>query len=741
VTGSRSVRGSALAVGAGIVVLAATAHAEDSKLRILGAHGAAATVTRVSTTAAVQHTLVIQSQANESLTVAVDVGPLVDTKGISSEASAKLNGSADRSVEVPPLGAIPLSVTATLPVVGEYTSEITLSHAGTRQLARLVVNRTIEPLPVTVLALDPVRGEASTFGKSSAALEIALEETSGREIVLETFELVAFAIKAGTAKYQADATLELGTRAPRDPKTRQLVLATHKTLRVPIALGEIEGAGEYTGTIRIGAPGKKPVDQAFTLALRESRWTAFGFLFLGSVLAMLLQWATTELRPRLTIERRLAVVARQIKQRMRDPAGDDEEHKVLEQLSQAVEAQLEVMRSRTAANGDAAVVLLETRRELADAWIARHRQLKGIEPPEVRDEVGPVLEAARAEITSGVATAESLRARRQELEQLPGVAQRAVKQALKTRIDAMRTSVEAASVDPSRAMGPAMSAQVTPLLDEATRMLDKPDLAAPLRMYNEARKLWLVLLLDDLEAALAAPAPAGFDPPEWQAMVGSIAPDLEEARKRILDDPDAALRRYRSAQARYLAALASGLMRAIADAQDRIAASSRDPAVKAKLAAELTTAATDAAAARLAASTGKLDEAYPAIERAQMVLQRVKPVAKTLGDSVAEDRRSPLTIMGKVTDLRMVAGELSSFEPIASRTRWIDLISLAATMLGIVVAALVGLTMLWEPNHTWGGSGSYISAVLWGLGLHGATVSGANAVAEKLFGKRAESSP
>src|SRR6185295_799956 len=173
-----------------------------------GAQGAWSTVTRVSTTAAVNHALVLTSLAHDPIAVTVDVGPFVDPKGVSIPASTTLDGAPGRAVTLPPLGTAALAITATLPGEAEYTSEISLSYGETHQLAHLTVVRAAEPLAVTIRPLDPLRAEALPFWTTSASLDVVLEETAGRTTALETFTLISFAAKAGDAKHQVQAHLE-----------------------------------------------------------------------------------------------------------------------------------------------------------------------------------------------------------------------------------------------------------------------------------------------------------------------------------------------------------------------------------------------------------------------------------------------------------------------------------------------------------------------------------------------------
>src|SRR5207247_4225663 len=66
----------------------------------------------------------------------------------------------------------------------------------------------------------------------------------------------------------------------------------------------------------------------------------------------------------------------------------------------------------------------------------------------------------------------------------------------------------------------------------------------------------------------------------------------------------------------------------------------------------------------------------------------------------------------------------------AQRLRTIDT---AVSVAALVIAGVLGVSLLWVPNNTWGLPADWIAAMLWGLGLHqvaGAAFEGATAMVE-----------
>jgi hypothetical protein len=55
-----------------------------------------------------------------------------------------------------------------------------------------------------------------------------------------------------------------------------------------------------------------------------------------------------------------------------------------------------------------------------------------------------------------------------------------------------------------------------------------------------------------------------------------------------------------------------------------------------------------------------------------------------------------------------------------------------------IAAVILGLTLLWVNDATWGGTADYLTAILWGLGLHqiaGAVFPGVGGLTQQLTGQ------
>jgi hypothetical protein len=99
---------------------------------------------------------------------------------------------------------------------------------------------------------------------------VGLQETSGRAIQLKV-ELTSFAAKEGAANYSAGGEFEPDAHGSR---TKEVSIQGNQVLAVLLVIQNIDGGGEYTGTLHISADRMSPIAKRFTLVLREPRRTA-----------------------------------------------------------------------------------------------------------------------------------------------------------------------------------------------------------------------------------------------------------------------------------------------------------------------------------------------------------------------------------------------------------------------------------------------------------------------------------
>ena len=168
---------------------------------------------------------------------------------------------------VPALGAWSAHISAVLPAEGDYTGELIVGIGDTPVRVKLTITRASRNLDVEVLGVGPARARAGAWTASTATLILVLSEKTGRALTLDPPVVTTFERKGSDgARFQAPRRVTVDGRAPGP-----VALTPNGMSALALTFNSLDGAGEYTGTIRFSAPGSKPVDQDFTLDLRESQ--------------------------------------------------------------------------------------------------------------------------------------------------------------------------------------------------------------------------------------------------------------------------------------------------------------------------------------------------------------------------------------------------------------------------------------------------------------------------------------
>lgn len=704
----------------------------------------------VAEAAAVAVNVPIQSAAEQPVTASLQVGPFRDAAGrlypaaVSIlQAASGVQASAETAQEVkssslpshpltfPPMGALAVRIEATLAAEGEYTSDVVLVQGKQRDQLRVIVTRASRVLSVEIHGLDAVHGTASVGKPSVGELRLLLLETLGSDVELNPIVLTKLTRKAPDGG-QTQAPYQL--RIDGNPAA-PLRLTRNQPRSVVLGLEGLPGAGDYAGTVRVSAAGAKPVDQPFTLNLREPRGIALAAIFLGVLLSTLMRWLAQSFRPRLVDLRRTHLLSRELAELLADPARQPEESVVLRVLRRELVGIQIALDVGGATNATSALDLLELRRKLAVDWIQRRRQVEALRPASIRERFRAVVGGARDTILSQNATTEQVKAAHTTLSGLNTAIDTALQDELSVRIAELRKSLDALTARPASQLAVLAPAALRGLLDEAER--EKKNLARALELYDQAQRAWTSFLLDDLAAVADAPAPLGLTGDQWGALAERLKADLAAAQMVLADDPEAAVRRYNGALAQYVATVSDGLRRALDGLRARIAEKADDDQQKAAV-AMVDEAAAAIAQARTELSGGRVQAAAGFLT---MALER----AAAAGRSITRSNRSALSTDAPTTSATVlhpapVLADSRSPDLIASdralgaASRAIDRVDLFMFAIAASVATILGVTVLWTPNPSWGGWDDRIVAILWGLGVHQFTFAGLPGLADRLRG-------
>ena len=242
---------------------------------------------------------------------------------------------------------------------------------------------------------------------------------------------------ADGARFQAAPDLSIAGASSR------IAIGPNSTTPLALTFSGLRGAGEYTGTIRFSAPGSKPVDQDFTLNLRESQWIAFLTIALGVIVSALLKSLGQNIRPRLVQTRRAQLLVREIDELMSVPDRAPVEQAVLRSLRRSVVAVLLDLDGGPVDGVSDRLDRLNARRALAAVWLVRRGEVETLRPAALRDRFRTVLEQAQALIVDDAAAAAAVTTMDAELRELPARMNEAVRTELVAGIAALRESLNA----------------------------------------------------------------------------------------------------------------------------------------------------------------------------------------------------------------------------------------------------------------------------------------------------------
>ena len=645
--------------------------------------------------------------------------------------------SAQLPLVVPALGAWSAHVSAVLPAEGDYTGDLIVGAGDTPLRVKLTITRASRNLDVEVLGVGPARGRAGAWTASTATLNLVLAEKTGRALTLDPPVVTTFERKGSDgARFQAPRRVTIDGRAPGP-----IALTPNGMSALALTFDSLDGAAEYTGTIRFSAPGSKPVDHDFTLDLRESQWVAFLVIALGVIVSALLKTLGRNTRPRLVQTRRAQLLVHEIDELMAAPDRAPVEQAALRSLRRSVVAVLLDLDGRMVDGVSDRLDRLNARRALAVVWLVRRREVEALQPATLRDRFRTVLDQAEALIVDDAAAVAAVTAMDTQLRELPVRMNEALRAELVTRIAALRESLTALAARPGVSLAVTAPGQIAPILDQADQSLQANDLRGALDAYDRARRVWASLLIDDLDAVVSGARPFELEASEWEALKRSLTIEVAEARRLLVEDPDAAVARYNRGWALYVASVTKSVARAL----DRIrAAAAAEPdltdAGRAEVAALLTAADTSNSAARAAAVAGRTQEAVAALETA---IGKTREAQSAANPAKTESARAfsapPLVALPVPTALRKAEPDdlmvtEHDLQVTSSRIARIDLLVAA---IAIVVAGLLGVRALWLPNLTWGGWDDHVIALLWGLGLHQFTFAGITGLTDRLVGTTA----
>ena len=622
----------------------------------------------------------------------------------------------------------------------------------------MIYNNKRWPIPFTVtrsrlaLSIEVTKIETATdvslFPREDASIRFTIREKDGRRVPLEKPALTFLSL-VGANKNKVQA--QYGKATILDESGNEITtgfeLGPGQTREFQLRVADLTGPGEFNGNLRLSTADAEPVDQPITILRKKSGWIAGFLIFVGVLLSYLLRRYATTARPRLVRQRRTLGLMSDIDELDRT-AGEltEGERDVLKELRKRLSTLYEDIAMAMDNKADETLEEINRKVNIFSSWVQERRRVDSLHPTELQKDFRTELEKVRTYMLKQQATSEDAADVARILAGIaPNMATK-VKDDLEQRLKSFSAEINAHRLaTKSDAVRARLGTEVDPKITAAQEsLIDRLDVARA--AYNEARLAYARILTDELADNIPSTAPLGFDAPDWDKLRSQTMEIINQAR--LAADADNATKLYQVAFTNYLRNLAWKLQSAIEQLRGNIPTdSSISPENKSAYDQTLLSLKQKLGDALTKVDAGKLSEAaadYEAAKDELLTLNQQLPAGTSMGVAAGASAATSadsgtagsvpgafeLPFLGAI--LGRGRGPLPSFSELTKRLSIFDLL---VTLVVLLVAVFFGLKLLWSDTPTWGGWNDYLTAILWGLGLHqvsGVATQGVAGIAAKL---------
>ena len=675
---------------------------------------------------------VASANRGEAQQVLVSSSPLVGPKGSLVQPVVSLAPADSPSLTVSGYSSFQVVIRATLPYTGTYTGALHLIYHGKRQTTQIEVTRALAPADVSLQGLGHISSESLSFGKGDLPFWFTLQEQAGRLVEFNE-PLVVELWRVKTDQSLEQAAFDMLNVPPT------VTLKPDESRRVDVRLIGLRGAGQYKGTVRLNVPGSLPLEQTFTMTVKDNLLTATVLISVGVFASYLLRRYAKEKRPRLVRQRTGARLLAEYQRQAQSLTGLEEGERILlAELQGRLEELGDELVLGIDDNTDAKLKALDDKLTIFLRRVEARRRIDALKPESLRKAFLPRLENADLFLRHpALPTAEKTDEVRKDLEKLPGDIHLAIQKALQEAIAGFKGLVDELASGFSTTEKDRLKAQVLAPLEEIKAQVDGASGPTQLEQariaLNQTRHKLALLLAEHLRNRLeqnTVPAGYSFDPTAWAPIKKELLERLKQAIEIGQGNPEEGLRLYQAIYRDYLHTITARLEQE-AKRQKEIASlpTSPDP----KKSAEMQKVLDKAERILEALGSSRLAEAARMYQEAEKTFLEYAPINKddfvvgTLSkDWAAAQAIAGLFMGGLPEEFQASEGE---FQIVPERTpfkrrsvAWFQALLNRGDFyfaLGIgVVAVLSGIMLLWLDNATWGSINDYIIALLWGLGLH-----------------------
>jgi hypothetical protein len=682
-----------------------------------------------SNTTDFRHSLQVMSTGKEVKDMRIVVDPLTGPDSAQVVTTWTVGGQpGDKPFTLAAFQAVPLEVSAQLPLTGAYRAFISLIYDNKRWPIPLTVTRA-RPGPSVEVSNVETATDVSFLPWGDAALRLTLREKDGKRVSLNKPTLLSLSlVESDKRKIQAkyDQIVILDTSGEALPD--RIELGPREVKHLKLVVKGLEGPGEFSGNLAIDAPDSDLLNQPITILRKKSGVIAGFLIFIGVLISFGLRYYSTTARPRLIRQRRVLALTSDVDEIERE-AGDlsEAEREVLQGFRRRLTALYEEIAMATDKQSDETLEEINKKLGIFPAWVQERRRVETLQSAALQKEFRDELDKVKAFMVKSPVTSDEVDAEVKRLAAIGPNMQKKVKEDFEKRLTAFEAEVNAQrQATTSDTLRNRLGAEVDPKIASAKEELKADAFEKARAAYDEARLTYARILLDDLTGRLTAGPPKGFEAADWQRLNEQLAPVIAQAR--LAKDADSATKLYQSAFTTYLRELSWKLQGAI-DALRTKVSSSTTVSKEVKKAHE----------AALVAVKGKLDAVLQKVDSGQLreaaqeyetiraeLLNMELPAGVSMGAAGdAASASASAVAAGDVPDAfnlpflgaatTRARGALPSFGELTSRLVRYDLL---VTFFILIAAVFFGLKLLWAGVATWGGWNDYLTAILWGLGLH-----------------------
>lgn len=630
------------------------------------------------------------------------------------------------------------TISTTLPAPGSYLTEIRLRYGDAKASSTpLAVVRKGAPGPagievvgstaalVTRCCPSPLDGIWSVLRDACdprPVLNVMLRETEGSEkTIARPIEIASVSVVGANNRELREKATKLSVREQGSPLADdRLALGVRKARSFDLEMLGLGTAGVHNGKVRFEVEGRQPLDVSFTLVVKDHWMNAALVVTVGTLASYGLRRYLGDGRERQVWRRDIRRLIDKLDTARGASAGGRPLRVFMGLRSQLDALDADVINGSRREDVTAAFKVLSKKLDLLAAYLEAERRLaelgSGADNATTAD-LHKKLDGVADTLGKPGAGDEVLTAAQQSLKDL-GVTD-ALRRQLQADLTALRTAVDQVRKTAEQSVLAVITGEVVPALTNIKRKLDQGEVDGVSAQLDQARRAYAVALADALAERIASEPRA--EGAEWQSLRDEVLAAAQAARAAkdartagvALADAQTAWGKARVVKLGALVAKAASRIDAVNQTEEwkRATKERLDASARPKLdAARAAVEARDAAAAEQACRevedalrtfhTESLGEELPLL----LAASGTAPEPVTLGALPAL----------RAQEIEVEAPEMSEAELSARIAANDALVVFALT----VVAAAMGVTVLWARSEAWGTLEDYLTALLWGFGLH-----------------------